>query len=140
AELAEDPENETLRAEVAQLSDALTRTRTEEAQALVERYPNDPTYRFDLGKLLYETGEIDRAIQQFQISHRSPKVRLQSLTYLGACFKNKRQYDLAVEQYKTAKTEITAMSEQKKDVIYQLAECFELMGNTEQAIAEYKVI
>lgn len=140
AELAENPENETLRSEVAQLSDDLTRTRTEEAQALVERYPNDPTYRFDLGKLLFEAGEIDRAIQQFQISHRSPKVRLQSLTYLGACFKNKRQYDLAVEQYKTAKAEITAMNEQKKDVIYQLAQCFELMGNTEQAIAEYKAI
>lgn len=140
AELADDPENEALKKEVEELSEKLAQIRTEEAQALVERYPNDPSYRFDLGKLLYESGEIDRAIQQFQISHRSPKVRLQSLTYLGACFKSKRQYDLAVEQYETAKSEISAMSEQKKDVIYQLADCYDLMGNREKAIAEYKII
>src|SRR5690606_4857813 len=64
--LAEDPNNEALREEINQLSADLVRIQTEEAQALVERYPNDPTYRFDLGKLLYESGEIDRAIQQFQ--------------------------------------------------------------------------
>jgi tetratricopeptide (TPR) repeat protein len=140
AQLVEDPNNEELRAEIEKLSGELILVRTEEAQTMVERYPNDPTYRFDLGKLLFESGEIDRAIQQFQISHRSPKVRLGSLTYLGACFKGKRQYDLAVEQYQTAKSEITAMSEPKKDVIYQLAECYELMGKAEEAIAEYKII
>lgn len=140
AKLVEDPDNETLRAKVDELTTNLTRIRVEEAHTMVERYPNDPTYRFELGKLLYESGETDRAIQQFQISHRSPKVRLQSLTYLGACFKGKKQYDLAVEQYETAKAEITAMNDQKKDVIYQLAECYELMGNTEKAIGEYKII
>lgn len=139
-QLVDDPENEAVREEVNRLSADLLRVRTEEASAMVERYPNDPTFRFELGKLLYEGGEVDRAIQQFQISHRNPKVRLPSLTYLGGCFKSKRQYDLAVEQYETAKSEITAMSEQKKDVIYQLAECYELMGNTEKAISEYKII
>lgn len=140
ARLVEEPDNEELRAEIEKLSTEFTRVRTEEAQAMVERYPNDPTYRFELGKLLFEAGDIDKAIQQFQISHRSPKVRLNSLTYLGACFKGKRQYDLALEQYQTAKSEITAMSEQKKDVIYQLAECYELMSKTEEAISEYKII
>lgn len=140
AQLAEDPDNEALQGEISQLSQDLARIRVEEAQNLVERYPNDPGYRFELGKLLYESGQTDKAIQQFQISQRNPKVRLQSLTYMGACFKAKRQYDLAIEQYETAKGEISAMNDQKKDIIYQLADCCDLMGNREKAIAEYKLI
>ncbi len=140
AQLVENPEDEALQMRVAELRKELTAVRVGEAQAMVDRYPNDPNYRFELGKLLFEAGEIDRAIQQFQISHRNPKVRIPSLTYLGACFKGKRQYDLAVEQYQTAKSEITGMNEQKKDIIYQLAEGYEMMGKREEAIAEYKLI
>ncbi|HLS27655.1 MAG TPA: tetratricopeptide repeat protein [Opitutales bacterium] len=140
AKLAEDPENEALQTELEQLKENLRTVRTEEAQNLVERYPNDPSYRFELGKLFYEAEEIDKAIQQFQVSQRSPKVRLQSLTFLGACFKSKQQYDLAIEQYQTAKAEISGMNDQKKEIIYQLAECYELMGKREEAISEYKLI
>lgn len=140
AALVENPDDQALQQELEKLRDELSRVRVEEAQAMVDRYPNDPAYRFELGKLLFDAGEIDRAIQQFQISHRNPKVRLQSLTYLGACFKSKRQYDLAIEQYSTAKGEISGMNEQKKDVIYQLAECYEMMGDRENAIGEYKLI
>lgn len=140
ARLVENPDDAALQQEIEQQRQDLARVRIEEAQSLVDRYPNDPGYRFELGKLLFEAGDIDKSIQQFQISHRSPKVRIQSLTYLGACFKSKRQYDLAVEQYETAKGELSAMNEQKKDIIYQLAECYEMMGNREKAIGEYKLI
>ncbi len=140
ADLRNDPENEAIQADIDRLSEDLAKLRIAEAQGLVDRYPNEPAYRFELGKLLFDAGEIDRAIQQFQVSHRSPKVRLQSLTYLGACFKSKGQYDLAVQQYETAKAEISGMNDQKKDVIYQLAECYDLMGKREEAINEYKVI
>jgi tetratricopeptide (TPR) repeat protein len=140
AQLVENPDDATLQQEAQGLRDELTKVRVEEAQAMVDRYPNDPGYRYEFGRLLFEAGDVDRAIQQFQISHRSPKVRIASLTFLGACFKSKRQYDLALEQYETAKGEISAMNDQKKDIIYQLAECYELMDNREKAIAEYKLI
>src|SRR5690606_15827765 len=104
ARLVENPEDEALQAKVQALRDELLKVRVSEAQAIVDRYPNDPDYRFELGKLLCDAGEIDRAIPQFQISHRNPKVRIASPTYLGACFKSKRQYDLAVEQNQTAKS------------------------------------
>lgn len=138
--LVEDPNDAEHQKKVEGLRADLLTVRVKEAQSMVDRYPNDPNYRFELGKLLFDAGDIDLAIKQFQISHRSPKVRIASLTYLGACFKSKRQFDLAVEQYQTVKSEITGMNDQKKDIIYQLAEGYELMDKREEAISEYKLI
>ena len=139
-ELKEDPENAELKAEIDSLTDELDTVRLEEARKLVEHYPNDHGNRFEFGRLLFKKGEVDTAIEQFQISQRSAKVRVQSLMFLGNCFKHKKQYDLAVQQYATVKSEISGMNDQKKDVIYELAECYEKMGKTDEAIAEYKSI
>ncbi len=140
AELAANPDNPELTAEIASLKESFAKVRLEEMQALVERYPNDYNQRFEFGKMLYEADEMDKAISQFQHALRSPKVRLQALTYLGSCFKTKKQYDLAVEQLTQAKGEISGMSDAKKEITYQLAECYEGMGEREKAIAEYKQI
>ncbi len=109
-------------------------------KAMVERYPNDFNYRFILGQLLFEDGLLDDAIMQFQISQRNPKVRLQSLLYLGRAFTMGKKYDLAVDQLKTAKKEAKIMNDAKKEIIYELATAYELMGKSEPAFEEYKEI
>lgn len=140
-EMKENPENrDRLQSEIDALQAELDDVKMEEVKALVERYPNDFSNRFEYGRLLFKKGEVDAAIEQFQLSQRNAKVRVQSLMYLGNCFKSKKQYDLAVQQYATVKSEISGMNEQKKEVIYELAECYEKMGKTEEAIAEYKSI
>ena len=107
---------------------------------MVERYPNDFNYRFELGMLLFEDGNLDDAIMQFQISQRSPKVRLQSLLGLGRAFTQGKKYDLAVDQLETAKKESKIMNEAKKEIIYELGTAYELMGKAEQAFNEFKEI
>jgi tetratricopeptide (TPR) repeat protein len=114
--------------------------RIKEAEFLVEKYPTEGSYRFDLGKLYFAENSVDAAIQQFQSSQKNRSLRNASLVFLGACFKQKELYDLAVQQFETAKSELSAMDEQKKEVIYELALCYESMSNGEAAGEEYKLI
>jgi tetratricopeptide (TPR) repeat protein len=111
-----------------------------ESKRFVERYPNDYAARHDLGVLLLQSGQMDAAIAQFQQAQKGPQVRIPSLVGLGRCFKAKRLFDLAVSQLKTAKAELTTMDDTKKDVVYELGTCFELMGKADEAIEEFKAI
>jgi tetratricopeptide (TPR) repeat protein len=106
-------------------------------QTLVERYPNDLVLRFDFGKLLYEIGEFNDAIQQFQLAQRNPKQHTLSLYYLGMSFMQKTQYDLAKEQLEKAAEEITVMNDLKKEIFYQLGNLLEKTGDFQQAADRY---
>jgi tetratricopeptide (TPR) repeat protein len=138
--LEENPDDEALKAELAEVQKQEHDIKLENAKQMVERYPNDFNYRYELGMLLFDDGNLDEAIMQFQISQRSPKVRLQSLLGLGRAFTQGKKYDLAVDQLETAKKESKIMNESKKEIIYELGTAYELMGKAEQAFNEYKEI
>jgi tetratricopeptide (TPR) repeat protein len=111
-----------------------------DAQAKVRQYPNDREFNFEYGVLLYERGRVEDAAQQFQSSQRSPKRRIDSLYYLGLCFKSKQLYDLAGEQFTTAAGEIQGMSGTKKVILYELAQVAEALGQADEARDRYKEI
>ena len=114
--------------------------RLDTAKKMVERYPNDFNFRFNLGQLLLGDGDLDGAIAQFQISQRSPKVRQLSLLGLGRAFIKGKKYDLAVDQLAAAKKELLSMNDLKKEVIYELATAYERMNSPEKAFVEFKEI
>ena len=114
--------------------------RLAEAKRTVERYPNDFPARLALGELLLASGQLDAALAQFQQAQKGPQVRVAALVGLGRGFRAKKIYDLAVMQFKSAKTDLTAMDDTKKEVIYELGSCYEAMGKPEEAIAEFKAI
>lgn len=133
--------------ESAEAKDALSLARKDfaseqlvEAKAYVERYPNDYAARFTLANLHFEAGDYQNAIANYQQAQKNPKVRVQALAGMGKALKARKMFDLAVAQFQTAKAELQVMDDVKKDVIYQLAECYEGMGRKEDAINEYKII
>jgi tetratricopeptide (TPR) repeat protein len=131
---------EALSAEIEQLEKEHAKLQLREAERLVERYPNDLMYRYDLGVLYMKTGDIPRAIEQFQRSVGQPQRRVSSLNYLGQCFFSMGLYDLASDQYKKAIDELPMMDGLKKDLVYNLGLTYDAMGESEKAIAEYKKI
>lgn len=135
-----DPADEALKKASEDAKVELVKAKLDDAKAYVERYPNDYAARFTLANLLLDAGEHQAAIANFQQALKSPKVRLAALGGMGRAFKARKMFDLAVQQFQTAKAEIPVMDDLKKDIIYQLAECFEGMGRKEEAITEYKLI
>jgi tetratricopeptide (TPR) repeat protein len=126
--------------ELAGIYREMTALRIDSLRALTEKYPSEFSYKFELGKLLQISGRIDQAVQQFQLAQRHPKLRLPAVVALGECFRAKRLFDLAAEQFTLAKAEMATLDDEKKDVLYQLASCYEAMGDSGRAFDEYKII
>ncbi len=139
-QLEKDAANTKLQQQVEDLRAELLQHRLQRAKEMVERYPNDFILRFNLGEILLESQQYDAAIAQFQLAQRNPKVRLRALQNTGLAFKAKNQLEFAIEQLQKAKEEITALNEQKKEIIYELGLCYEALGQPEKAIGEYRTI
>lgn len=104
------------------------------------RYPNDLQLKYDLGVLLFQQDRINDAIQQFQASQRNAQRRINSLYYIGLCFKSKQQYDMAIDQLQRAASELPVMDDMKKAVVYELGLLHELRGNQVEAMEFFKQI
>jgi tetratricopeptide (TPR) repeat protein len=133
-----DPENAVAKDTVTKLRAEERAFRREQSEQLVQRYPNEFSYRYELGELYFEDGETDASIKELQLALRSPKVRVNSLVLLGKAYKKKNFHDMAAEQFVAAKSEIAGVNEQKKEVLYELGDCYEQQGDMEKAMAEYK--
>jgi tetratricopeptide (TPR) repeat protein len=138
--LAATPADSAAQQALAAAKEELTKVKLEDAKVYVERYPNDYAARFTLANLLLEAGDHQGAIGNFQQAQKSPKVRISALAGMGRALKARKMHDLAVQQFQTAKAEMPTMDDLKKDIIYQLAECYESMGRQEDAINEFKLI
>ena len=110
------------------------------ARELVTRYPNDLQFRFELGVLFVERGQTTEAIEEFQLAQRNPQRRTRALFYLAICFKQKGQYDIALEQLEKSLEELGPMDDTKKDVVYEMGLLHEAMGHPEKAIERFKEI
>jgi tetratricopeptide (TPR) repeat protein len=109
-------------------------------ESLVQRYPNDYGYRYELGLLFFEDGNYDQCLQHFQLAQRNAKVRLDAILHLGRAYSRKGFHDMAIEQFNVLKSEIQVMDDRKKDAIYELACCHEAMNNPEKAFDEFKAV
>ena len=118
----------------------LTEYRIQTTGSLVERYPNDYSFRYEYGSLLFGAGRLDDAIQQLQYAQRNPKFRQASILSIGKCFVASGKFDLGVDQLLLAKSEVPVMNDLKKEIIYELGGAYEKMGRTKEAIEEYKAI
>jgi tetratricopeptide (TPR) repeat protein len=118
----------------------LTEYRIQTTASLVERYPNDYSFRYEYGSLLFGAGRLDDAIQQLQYAQRNPKFRQASILSIGKCFVASGKFDLGVDQLLLAKSEVPVMNDLKKEIIYELGGAYEKMARTKEAIEEYKAI
>lgn len=138
--LESNPDDSDAKAELEKLRTEERAFRLEQCEDLVKRYPNEYSYRYELGELYFEDGETDKAIKELQMAQRSPKVRVGALILLGKAYLDKGFHDLAAEQLTTAKSEIPGMTEQKKDVLYQLGSAYEQQGDMDKAMVEFKAL
>lgn len=138
--LAGDPENSELKKGHSEACLAKKVFQRQQLESLVQRYPNEYGYRYELGCLLFEDGQYDACLPHFQLAQRNAKVRLDAILFLGQSYLRKKFFDLAIEQFKALKSEIQIMDDRKKDAVYQLGCCYESMGQTEQAIEEFKLV
>jgi tetratricopeptide (TPR) repeat protein len=129
-----------LQNEIAALEAELDKVKLHEAERLVERYPNDLMYRFDLGVLYMKLGNIEGAVEQLQKSRGQPQRRVASLNLLGQCYQQMELHDMAIETFNEAINELPTMDGLKKELLYNLGCAYELMGDPDKAVTAFKEI
>ncbi|MEI6862512.1 MAG: hypothetical protein WCL04_09705 [Verrucomicrobiota bacterium] len=138
--LVATPADSALQAQLEKARAGLANFRLTDAKNYIERYPNDFEGRFTLANLYLGLKDYANAIPNFQQAKKSPKVRIQAIIGMARAFKARKMYDLALAELQNAKTELTTLDDLKKEVVYELADCYEKMGKKEEAINEYKII
>ncbi|MDE1169914.1 MAG: tetratricopeptide repeat protein [Verrucomicrobium sp.] len=110
------------------------------AQAMVQRYPNDKQFHYELGKAYVELGMYKEARPALQEGKRQPSVRAQASNLLGICFWKSNMFDLAEKELSAAAAEISTLNETKKEILYNLGSVQEAGGKKEAAIETFKQI
>jgi len=111
-----------------------------EARRYAELHPNDMPARLALGTASLDHGQPDAAIAHFEKAAQHAPSRREALVGLGRAHRALNRHEPALAHFLLAKAEPGAMDDFKKQVIYQLAECYEALGRGEEAIAQFKEI
>lgn len=138
--VAADPENEDLKAQLAERRSARLAEQVEEAKKRVDQNPTDPQLRFELGNALYKSGDHTAAIPHLQQATRNPHIRTKVLLLLGRTFRAKGMFDLAIKQLSDALSDLHAMDGTKKEVLYEKGLIHHDMGNKDSALDSFKQI
>jgi tetratricopeptide (TPR) repeat protein len=128
-------------------SEALVLARKKRAELLIddaqkrsERNPTDLQLRYELGEHLLQAGRFRDALPELQRARQNPNARLKAMNLLGRCYRELGMLDLAAKQLEEAAKEITSMDAMKKEIVYNLGQVYELMGEGEKSIAAMKQI
>ena len=136
----EGEEAEARMKELEKLKTRIAEMRLEEARKRVERNPTDLQLRYELGELLFLTGNYTDAIPELQRARQNPNARIKAINLLGQCMVKKGMFDLAANQFREAAAELGQMDALKKDLIYNLGLTYEKMGQKENYIEAMKKI
>jgi tetratricopeptide (TPR) repeat protein len=140
ADIDKNPSDAQLKQQMAELQVQREQFNLEEAERRVRSYPNDLSFRYELAVLYFRKGRVNEALEQFQVSQRSPQLQIMSLNYLGLCFREQKMHDLAINQFQKAEKASVLMDNNKKEIIYNLGETYEQMGKKDEALTQFKKI
>jgi len=112
----------------------------EEWQQRVTQHPTDTKLRFEFGNFLYQVGNLDDAITELQKAASDPRFAVQARSTVAIAFRKKGLYDLAIKEFLKAREPLRMMNDQNKEITYELARTYELLGDNEKAKQEYQKI
>ena len=114
------------REELAQARDKLKHDiagrEVELLQARAAGNPTDLGIRLELGAKLLRADRIDEAITELQLVRREEKLKGRAAMYLGACFRKRNNWKLAMRNFEDALSALPESDDAaRKEVLFQLA-------------------
>ena len=123
---------------IAELEAECEQLKLDHALSRIEHYPNDIGLVYDLGKLRYERGEYDLAIEQFMISRKSARCEVMSRIALADCYEQQGKYKQAEDELETVLSIIPRLDKDRLTTAYSLARIMEKTGDNARALEYYK--
>ena len=116
--------------------EALSQMRVAESRRRLERNPSDAAARFDLGKSLLDTGEVDAAIAELQQAVKDPRRKTEALFLLGRAFQQKDLAELALGQFDKA-LESAGSGAMAKEALYEMGQICARLGKRDEAMRHF---
>ena len=103
AKVNADPANTELAASLNENTAKFKKLQMQELGLQVENYPTDLALKYRLGKLFFETGQYNEAIEQFQLAQNEPKLKREVLMLMGKSFMELGGWeDAAIQTFRQA--------------------------------------
>jgi tetratricopeptide (TPR) repeat protein len=131
---ADDPAAVAIQAEIEELRRQRAEKMLGEARKRVDRNPTDLQYRFELGEQMVLAGHYKEAIPELQKARSNPNTRTKALNLLGKCYTERNMLDLAAKTLTDAASEIPGMDGIKRDILYNLGQVYERLGDKEKSL------
>lgn len=137
AKLKEKPDSEKLQAIRAKLLREINARELDIVRRKADRFPTDMNHRFDMGVRLMRVGQVDEAIRELQQARSDPRLHGAALTYLGYCFKERKNWRLAQRNFEEALQHVPPGDEQlRKDIMFELAKGYADAGDLARAVEQ----
>lgn len=132
-----NPDNAELKEKLEHGREAYDKLRADELKLQVENYPTDLSLKYKLGMLLYEKGEYNDAIEQFQVAQNEPKLRREVLGTMGKAFMKLGGWeDAAIQTFRQALEGISdETSDLGMDLRYSLMDTLAAKAEKENDLA-----
>lgn len=134
------PDIDDKRAQLAEIRRQRASVVISEAKTRVDRNPTDKALRYELGQAYFNAGMFGEALPELQQAKSSPNLRIKAILMLGRCFERKNMNDLAKTSFMDASKELLIMDATKKEVLYELANVLEKMGDKAGSLDALKEI
>lgn len=100
-----------------------------------DRFPQELSYRLELGYRLLRADQVDQAIVELQQARKDAKILGRAALYLGFCFKRRNNWRLAQRNFEDALAQLPENDEaNRKEVLFQLAQGHAEAGDLGKAI------
>jgi len=134
------PDIDDKRAQLAEIRRQRASVVISEAKTRVDRNPTDKALRYELGQAYFSAGMYGEALPELQQAKSNPNLRIKAILMLGRCFERKNMNDLAKTSLLEASKELLVMDATKKEVLYELANVLEKMGDKSASLDALKEI
>jgi len=111
-----------------------------EYKEIIDGNPKDSEARYTLGTVYKEAGDLENAVEQFQILLKSPEKLLDSYNMLALCFEQMGMSNLAINQYKKGLATGGYKDEEYQKLRYNLGLLYERKGMIKEALGVYEQI
>jgi tetratricopeptide (TPR) repeat protein len=105
----------------------------DEASRRAEMEAAEEEYR--RGVALYNTGRVDEAVSAFEAASRAPRLRFATASLLARIYRDRGALPRAIEWFERAAEAPAPSPEQGHQLLYDLADALEAIGETARALA-----
>ncbi len=122
----------------AELDDPIPITASAE---LGEAYPvNSPAEDYARAMVLKEEGRLREAVELFHSAARDKSMWFKAYSQVGLCYVRMKEHHAAIQAFRTALEDPTALQQDTLDVLYVLGRSLESVGKAGQALEVYQRI